>query len=81
MKKSPFRKVIEKLLALRQKHKDERNDLLHVLVILLLNASYGVQDRKDNNELYYSNSPHWMEAEFDDNVLEYWKWAKTIYIV
>ena len=35
---SPFRKVIEKLLALRQKYKDEKNDLMQGLVKLIMNS-------------------------------------------
>ena len=39
-KTSPFRKVIEKLSALRQKYKNEHNDLLQVLVKLFMNILY-----------------------------------------
>ena len=35
---TPFRKVIEKLFALRQKYKDEYNDLLQGLVKLIMNS-------------------------------------------
>ena len=44
---SPFRKVIEKLFALRQKYKNEKNDLMQGLVNLIMNSLYGVQIRKD----------------------------------
>ena len=37
-KVSPFRKVIEKLFALRQKYKDEKNDLMQGLVKLIMNS-------------------------------------------
>ena len=40
---SPFRKVIEKLFALRQNYKDERNDLMQNLVIMILNSLNGAQ--------------------------------------
>ena len=53
---SPFRKVIEKLFALRQKYKDEKNDLMQGLVKLIMNSLYGVQIRKDINESYYCKS-------------------------
>ena len=46
-KVSPFRKVIEKLFALRQKYKDEHNDLMQRLFELIMNSLYGVQIRKD----------------------------------
>ena len=37
-KMSPFRKVIEKVFALRQKYKDELNDLMQGLVKLIMNS-------------------------------------------
>ena len=37
-KVSPFRKVIEKIFALRQKYKDEKNDLMQELVNLIMNS-------------------------------------------
>ena len=40
-KTSPFRKVIEKLFASRQKHKDGHKDLMQGLVILIMNSLYG----------------------------------------
>ena len=42
---SPFRKVIEKLCALRHIYKNEGNDLLRGLVKLIMNNLYGVQIR------------------------------------
>ena len=62
---SLFRKVIEKLFALGQKYKDEKNDLMQGLVKLTLNSLYGVQIRKDNNESFYCKSETWMKREFD----------------
>ena len=72
-KVSPFRKVIEKLFALRQKYKDEKNDLMQGLVKLIMNSLYGVQIRKDINEWYSCESETWMKTEFDENVLDYWR--------
>ena len=80
-KVSPFRKVIEKLFALRQKYKDEKNDLMQGLVKLIMNSSYGVQIRKDINESYHCKSETWMKTEFDENVLDYWKLPNGNYIV
>ena len=80
-KTSPFRRVIEKLFALRQKYKDEHNDLMQGLVKLIMNSSYGVQIRKDINESYNCKSENWMKTEFDENVLEYWKLPNGNYIV
>ena len=72
-KVTPFRKVIEKLFALRQKYKDEKNYLMQGLVKLIMNSLYGVQIRKDINESYYCKSETWMKTEFDENVLDYWR--------
>ena len=69
-KVSPFRKVIEKLFALRQKYKDEKNDLMQGLVKLIMNSLYGVQITKDINESYSCKSETWMKTEFDENVLD-----------
>ena len=70
---SPLRKVMEKLFALRQKYKDEHNDLMQGLVKLIMNSLYGVQIRKDIDQSYKCKSQHWMETEYDENVLDYWK--------
>ena len=80
-KVSPFRKVIEKLFALKQKYKDEGNDLMQELVIIIMNSLFGVQIRKDVNESYSCKSENWMKTEFDENVLDYWKLPNGNYIV
>ena len=67
---SPFRKVIEQLFSLRQKYKDEHYDLMQRLVKLIMNSLYGVQIRKDINQSYKCKSQHWMETEYDENVLD-----------
>ena len=56
---SPFRKVIEKLFALRQNYKDEKNDLMQGLVKLIMNSLYGVEIRRDIDESYYCKSETW----------------------
>ena len=68
-KKFPFRKVIGKLFAFRQKYKDEHNDLLQGLLKLIMNSLYGVQKRKDIDQSHKCKSQHWMETEYDENVL------------
>ena len=78
---SPFRKVIEKSFALKQKYKDEHNDLMQKLVKLIMNSLYGVQIRKDIYQSYKCKSQHWMETEYDENVLDYWKLPNGNYIV
>ena len=80
-KVSPFRKVVEKLFALRQKYKDQKNDLMQGLVKLIMNSLYGVQIRKDINESYSCKSETWMKTEFDENVLDFWKLPNGNYIV
>ena len=67
---SPFKKVIEKLFALRQNIKDEKNDLMQRLVKLSMNSLYGNQIRRDINESYYRKSETWMKTGFDGNVLD-----------
>ena len=78
---SPFRKVIETLFALRQKYKDEHKDLMQKLVKLIMNSLYGIEIRKDVDQLYKCKSHHWMETEYDKNVLDYWKLPNGSYIV
>ena len=80
-KVSPFRKVIEKIIALRQKYTDEKNDLMQGLVKLIMNSLYGVQIRKDINEYYYCKSETWMKTECDENVLYYWRLPNGNYIL
>ena len=70
---SPFRKVIEQLFSLGQKYKDEHNDLMQRLVKLIMNSLYGVQIRKDIDQSYKCKSQHWMETEYDENVLDFWQ--------
>ena len=70
---SPFRKVIEQLFALRQKYKNEKNNLMQGLVKLIMNSLYGVQIPRDNNESYFCKSETWIKTEIDENVLDYWK--------
>ena len=55
---SLFGKVIDKLFALRQKYKDEHNDLLRRLVKLITNSLYGVQIRRDIDQSYKCKSQH-----------------------
>ena len=52
-----------------------------ISVKLTLNSLYGVQIRRDIDESYRCKSQHWMETEYDDNVLDYWKLPNGIFIV
>ena len=78
---SPDRKVIEKLFALKQKYKDEGNDLMQRLIKLSMNSLYGAQIRKEINESYCCESENWMQTEYDENVLDYWRLTSGNYIV
>ena len=78
---SPFGKVIDKLFALRQKYKDEGNDVMQLLVKLLMNSLYGEQIRKDIEEKFTYKSQMWMEIEYDERVKDYWKISGNNYIV
>ena len=78
---SPFRKIIDKVIALRRKYEAEHNDLMQSLVKLIMNSLDCVQIRRASDESYKCKSEHWMETEHDDNVLDYWKLPNGNYIV
>ena len=80
-KVSPFKKVIDKLFIVRQKYKDENNDVMQLLVKLIMNSLYGEQIRKDVEESYQCKSEMWMMAEYDERVLDYQKINYGNYIV
>ena len=71
---NPFEKVIDELFALRQKNKKkENNEVLQLLVMLIMNASYGEFLRKDITESYPCKIETWMMSEYDERVLDYQK--------
>ena len=80
-KLSPFRKVIDKLFALRQKYEKKNNDVMQLLVKLLMNSLYGENIRKDIEEKFACNSEMWMQTENDERVKDYWKISGINYIV
>ena len=80
-KVSPFRKVIDILFKLRQKYKDENNEVMQLLVKLLMNSLYGEQIRKDIEEKFVCKSEMWMQTEYDERVKDYWKISGINYIV
>ena len=57
---SPFIKVLDKLFELRRKYKEENNDVMHLLFILIMNSLYGEQIRKDFDESDECKSEHSM---------------------
>ena len=52
-KVSPFKNVVDKLVELRQRYKDENNDGMQLLVKLIMNSFYGEQIRKDIEESFH----------------------------
>ena len=46
-----------------------------------MNSLYGVQIIKDITEFYRCKSQNWMETEYDDDVLDYWRLPIGKYIV
>ena len=72
---------MEKLFALRKNYKDDHYDLRQGLVKLIMSSWHGVQICKDIDQSYKCKSQHWMETEYDDNVLDYWKLRNGNYIV
>ena len=69
------------MFALRQKHKDEPNNLMQGLVKLFISSLYGVQIRRDIDEFYKRKSEHWLQRDYDENVLDYWRLPNGNYIV
>ena len=52
-----------------------------ILVKLIRNTLYDVQFRKDIDQFHDCKSDDWRQTEYDENVIEYWKIPKGIYIV
>ena len=80
-KLGPFRKVIDKLFALRQKLKIENNEVMQLLVKLIMNSLYGENIRDVTEEKFASKSEAWMMCEFDERGKDYRKTSHGIYIV
>ena len=51
------------------------------LVKLLKNSLFGFQICSDIDEFYKCKSEHWMQTEYDENVLDYWRLPNGSYIV
>ena len=80
-KVSPYREVIDKLFALRQKYEDENNDFMQLLVKSLMNSLYGENIRKDIEEKFACKSEASMMSEYDERVKDFWKISGFNYIV
>ena len=81
LRKNPCEKVITELFALRQKYKEEINDVMQLLVILIMNALFGEFLRKNITESYQCKSENWVMSEYDERVLYYHKIKYGNYIV
>ena len=66
---------------MRQKYKDENNDVMQLLVKLLMNSLYRENIRKDIEEKFACKSEAWMMSEYDERVKDYWKISGINYIV
>ena len=71
----------EQKFALRKKYKEEQNDLMQGLVKLLMNSLCIIQIRRDIDEFYKCASEHWMQTEYDENVLDSCRLPNGKYIV
>ena len=78
---NPFEKVIDILFALRKNYKDEGNDVMQLLVLMIINALYGEFLRKDILESCQCKSEMWMMTEYVERVLDYQKIIRGNYIV
>ena len=72
-KVSLLKKVIDKLIDLRQNFKDEKNDVKQLLVKMIMNSLYCEQIRKDIEESYDCKLEDWMRTEYDKRVSDYQK--------
>ena len=63
------------------KNKGKKNDVMRLLVILLMNSSYGEITREDIEESFACKSEIWMLSEYDKRVKDFWKKSHGNYIV
>ena len=80
-KVSPSIEFIDKIFDLRQKNKDENNDVMQLIVKLIINSLYGEQIRKDIEKSFHCKFEHWMQTEFDERVSDYQKFIYGSYIL
>ena len=78
---NPVTKIIDEVFSLRQKYKDEGNDVMQLLVKLIMNALYGEFLRKEITESYQCKSEMWMLTDYEERVLDYYKINYGDYIV
>ena len=66
---------------MRQKYKDEGNDVMQLLVKFLLKSLYGENVHKDIEEKFACKSEAWMMSEYDERVKDYRKVSGNNYNV
>ena len=66
---------------MREKYKDDNDEVMQFLVKLLMNSSYGEQIRKDIEENFACKSEYWLQTEYDERVIDNWKKSHGNYIV
>ena len=70
---TPFTEILFELFALRQKFRDENNNVMQFLVKVSLNSLYGENTRKVVDESFACNSEYWMMSEYGERVKDYWR--------
>ena len=63
---------MDKSFELRQKIKNENNDVLQFLVKVIMNSIYGEQLRSDIEQSYQCKLVNWMMTEYDES-FRLWK--------
>ena len=58
---------------MKQKYKDENEDVMQLLVNLLIKSLYGEQTREVMEEKFACKSEYWMKNKCDEKFKEYWK--------
>ena len=64
---------MDELFKLRQKYKDENNEVMELLFKLIMKSLYGEFLRKHILQSYQCKSVMWMMTEYDERVLDYQK--------
>ena len=80
-KVGPFRKVIDKLFALRQKYENEGNDVMQLSVKLLMNSFFCKNIQKDIEGKFACESEAWRMTEYDERVKDFWNLSGINYII
>ena len=66
---------------MRQKYKDENNNVMHLMVKFLMISLCAENIRKEFEESFDCKSEYWMMSEFDERVKDYWRKSHGNWIV